>query len=203
MRFFTHGAPITRPAMPVLILSIVLAASLTGCGQIPISFTVSLLNDVTMPVLGPIAGNPINNYTVELPKDICSLPTQAQIDEKITAHVPAFLLSLVDIERLTVDRVQLKATQDDFDDITYTSLDLLVQDVPDPITIGAASAPPAFGTEMNLQATPPPDLLNLLLNTINGKCVGAQVTVSGVVPDEAITFNMTADVTVVIKISLF
>jgi len=189
--------------MLLMVLSIGLAGSLSGCGPIPISFTVSLLSDVTMPVLGPIVGNPINNYTVELPKDICSLPTQSTINDKITAHVPAFLLNLVDIEKLTVDRVQLKAAQGSFDDITYTSLDLLVQDVPNPINLGAASAPPAFGTEMNLRATPPPDLLDLLLNTINGKCVGAQVTVSGVVPGEAITFNMTADVTVVIKISLF
>lgn len=203
MRILTCFTQSRRLTVLVLACIIPLTGSLTGCGQIPISFTVALQQDITMPVLGPIVGQSINNITVQLPKDICNLPSRAQVDDKITAYVPAFLINLVKIEQLTIDRVLLTATQGDFNDITYTSLDLLVQDVPDPVTIGAASAPPAFGAEMIIQADPPPDLLDLLFNTINGKCVGVQATVNGVVPDEAITFNMSADVTVVIKLSLF
>ncbi|HPO17444.1 MAG TPA: hypothetical protein PLI09_28685 [Candidatus Hydrogenedentes bacterium] len=203
MRFLIRFAQSMGPAVLLFAFIIVFAGTLTGCGQIPISFTVALQQDITMPVMGPIAGQSINDLTVQLPKDICNLPTRAQVDDKITAYVPAFLLNLVKIEQLTIDRVLLTATQGDFNDITYTSLDLLVQDVPDPVNIGEASAPPAFGAEMVIKATPPPDLLDLLFNTIDGKCVGVQVTVNGVVPDEALTFNMSADVTVVIKLSLF
>lgn len=189
-----------RVALVVLVSTLALSGCLGGCINIPpISFTITLLNNVTMPDLGPVAGTQIHDVTVTLPQGICNLPTREQIDTTIGAVVPSFLLNLINIKSLTLDRMHATASQGDFSSLTEVALAMKVNES-QTISLGVAHSP--LGTAFVLEPPQPVDLLDVLLNQVQGGCLNAEFTVDGAVPSGAVQFSVTADMTITIELGM-
>lgn len=185
-------------AFRAVLLTAVTTVTFAGCfgGCIPpISFSVNLLNNISLPpaiaILG--VGTPFS-LTTDLPNQICSLPTQAQLTEQINTYVPSFLTSFIKLDSITIDQVKFTASEGDFNDFTYMAMTLLATGMDLPL--GSASSATGLGTEFTLVPTAQVDLLDFLLNHAAGDCVNAEISLTGKVPAGALTFSMAADITV-------
>jgi hypothetical protein len=130
--------------------------------------------------------------TMSTPKTAESDP-MASIGKEATAKVS---ISNHQIFTVTIDRLTLKAKQGSF--AGFSSVTMAIMDGKNPIVIGSGAPNPADGAYIVMTPSNPPNLANKVV-TSWGTSTGpeARVTVSGNSPTGQLSFDVTADLTVV------
>ncbi len=108
-----------RAAALAAITTLTLSGCLGGCIP-PISFSATLLNNVSLPQEIILLGAGTNiDVTTDLPQGVCNFPTQEQLQQMVSTYVPSFLVNLIKVDSATIDRVRLTASQGNFNDFTF------------------------------------------------------------------------------------
>jgi len=170
------------------------AVSLSGCLNMdlvlpPVTITIPIATDQPFQIIAAKQGDKV---TLDFP-EICTLPTEAQVEQSVE-DVLGPVAGLLEIESVTINRIDYTATTGDFDFI-------------DTFGFGFTSGETTAGLSADLtgqtgvtEFTLLPDngnidLLDLLPDNV-GDCVGVSVTYDGAIVFDPVVYSATMEVTI-------
>lgn len=173
--------------------------ALSGCSGVPLPPI-----PVSIPIIADdntIAPEDVENgmLTVSLPV-FCNLFDEEELNGLLVAAGGPQIANLVNISRVELESVTVRAVQGDFSAFTAAAMDLtLVDPNADPIALGMAVDQNGLGTEFELTRDMPLDLLSDLAND---ECGVPMLHLEGGTPADTIEFEMIANVLVFTQINL-
>lgn len=180
-----------------MITSIILPGCIGGCFQIPpATHTITLKKDVPLPGMGP-GGLQLNNLVLNLP-DVCGLPTEEEIAQKLGQYLGGCVAGRAKVARLLLRHIAFDASEGDFSTLTKVSISLIAGDKE--IYLGAVESEDGLDQSFKLIPETPIDLADALFNQSEGGCVNLRFAVSGRVPAEDVLFDIRAELGVTFSI---
>jgi len=191
---------------------LVLAGAGCSGGGYPISV------DISVPV---VKGYSVENYGQADPGDvltpdmdipavpICTLPDSDDLDEMVRDAVGGFVAGMLDVERLELVDITIRATENDFNTLT----DLSMYYEPKPILgvvqravdLGETSSESGLGSIITLQPPEPVDFLHLIENNEANPapdCPKFDVRMRGTVPAVTPRWDVSVKLRVVGHVSI-
>lgn len=140
---------------------------------------------------------------------ICTLPDEDDLDEMVRAAVGGFVAGMVDVERLELVDITIRATESDFNTLTelsmyYESKPILGVAQP-AVELGEAVSESGLGTMITLQPPEPVDFLDLIENNEANPapdCPKFDVRMRGTVPVVPPRWDVSVNLRVVGHISI-
>lgn len=180
-----------------IIICIVLPGCVGGCFQIPTAtHTVTLKKDVPLPGMGP-GGLELNNLVLNLP-DVCGLPTEEEIAQKLGQYLGGCVASRAKVARLLLRHIAFDASEGNFSTLTKVSITLVAGETE--IDLGTVESENGLDKSFKLIPETPIDLADALFNQSEGGCVNLRFAVSGRVPAEDVLFDIRAELGVTFSI---
>lgn len=187
-----------RFALTVAVGALLSGLSLTGLSgcngvEVPIEITIPLIRDSSI-----IAANAADGKANVVVGAFCDLFTPEELDAMIREFGGDLVANLVEVTRVELTAVTVKATEGSFDSFTTSDLSLVFLGSA-PLPLGEAADAQGLGTEFALSQDEPVDLLNDLED---GECGVPTLHFEGAQPEGDITFNTTAKIKVFARLSL-
>ena len=186
-RYFT-----VRAVAMLVLTSVALVGCGGGCIQIPpVDFTVTLMEDVSVPGLGPLAWiATVQNQEIPLP-ETCDLPDVGDYRQELVDAVGEFLAGLITIDRVDLTKVVFAASEGDFHTLTRLRMVLVVGAAE--YDLGTADSASGLGSRFELV---PPAAIDLMEVLDGVSCISAVLFVDGSPPETSLTFDVDAELEV-------